>query len=275
MRVAGLDLSQASAVAGGDIARAFHGRIGDREVFAKTLPGAPGDFFTAEERGLERLRVPGGPPVPEVLAAASDGLVIDWIPPGRPTRDAAVGFGRALARLHGAGGPTFGAAADGFIATLRLDNRAASSWPEFYAEQRLRPLVREARNRNAIDRDQAMVIEALLARIALICGPVEPPSRIHGDLWAGNLHWGADGAVWLVDAASAHDGHRETDLAMLHLFGAPHLDDIVGAYQDESPLADGWRERVPLHQLFPLLVHAVLFGGGYGARAASAARRLR
>ena len=109
-------------------------------------------------------------------------------------------------------------------------------------------------------------------RIDDLAGPAEPPARLHGDLWRGNVLWAADGRVWLIDPA-AHGGHRETDLAMLHLFGCPHLDRVVAAYDEAAPLAAGWRERVALHQLFPLLVHTVLFGGGYGGQAAAAARR--
>lgn len=274
MRVADVELSEVSTVAGGDIARSFRGRLGDREVFAKTLPGAADDFFRAEARGLDRLRIAGGPPIPEVIAAGDDGLVLEWIEPARPTRAAATEFGRTLAILHRAGGDSFGADSAGFIATLPLDNGGAEKWPAFYAEKRIRPLLRLARERRAVGSDDARLIEEVLVRLPLLAGPAEPPARIHGDLWAGNLHWAADGAVWLIDAASAHDGHRETDVAMLQLFGAPYLEEILGAYDEAFPLADGWRERVALHQLFPLLVHAVLFGGGYGTRAGAAARQL-
>ncbi|MGZ6764513.1 MAG: fructosamine kinase family protein, partial [Nocardioides sp.] len=102
--------------------------------------------------------------------------------------------------------------------------------------------------------------------------PDEPASRVHGDLWNGNVLWGLDGQVRVIDPA-AHGGHRELDLAMLSLFGLPHLPRVLDAYAEVAPLADGWQDRVALHQLFPLLVHACLFGGGYGARAAEAAAR--
>ena len=102
-------------------------------------------------------------------------------------------------------------------------------------------------------------------------GGAEPPARIHGDLWPGNVLWGADGRAWLVDPA-AHGGHRETDLAQLALFGgAPELARILAGYQEIWPLADGWRERVPVHQLHLLLVHTALFGGGYRAAVSAAA----
>ena len=115
-------------------------------------------------------------------------------------------------------------------------------------------------------------MEGLIGRMTGLAGPEEPPARLHGDLWSGNVVW-SDEHGTLIDPA-AHGGHRETDLAMLALFGLPHLQRLVDAYQEQTPLADGWEERQPLHQLFPLLVHAALFGGHYGERAGDAARRL-
>ncbi|MGH3670040.1 MAG: fructosamine kinase family protein, partial [Pseudonocardiaceae bacterium] len=128
-----------------------------------------------------------------------------------------------------------------------------------------------AADRGALDNAGAAAVYRVCDQISELAGPVEPPARLHGDLWSGNVHAGADGQAWLLDPA-AHGGHRETDLAMLTLFGCPHLERLLAGYSARSPLAPGWQQRVPLHQLFPLLVHAVLFGGGYGARAAAAAR---
>jgi fructosamine-3-kinase len=127
-----------------------------------------------------------------------------------------------------------------------------------------------ARDRGGLQAADAHLVEAVAARIGELAGPPEPPSRIHGDLWSGNVLW-SGGQAWLIDPA-AHGGHRETDLAMLALFGAPFLEQIVAAYQAVAPLAVGWRQRVPLHQMHPLLVHACLYGAGYGTRAGAAAR---
>ena len=154
-----------------------------------------------------------------------------------------------------------------------MPNRPAPSWPEFFATRRILPYLKLARDRGNIAPEDAAAVEDVVRRIVDLAGPAEPPARIHGDLWSGNVLWGQDGRGWLVDPA-AHGGHRESDLALLALFGLPQLPRVLDAYTEEAPLADGWEERVPLHQLFPLLVHACLFGGGYGARAAEAARSL-
>jgi fructosamine-3-kinase len=119
------------------------------------------------------------------------------------------------------------------------------------------PFARQAR----LSAADMRLLERAVECFPEVAGPPEPPVRIHGDLWSGNVLWSGGTGV-LIDPA-AHGGHRETDLAMLALFGAPYLDRILGAYHEESPLAEGWRERVPLHQLHPLLVHVVLFGGSY------------
>lgn len=266
MRIAGVDIGDPHPVHGGDICQAFRGVVSGRQVFAKTVSRAPSGFFAAEQRGLEMLRVDGGPPVPDVVAVGDDGLVLEWVEPGAPTVAAAEAFGRHLAVLHAARLDVFGAASDGFIGSLPLANKTAPTWPTFYVEHRILPYLK------ALSADERRTVERLCDRIDDIAGPAEPPARLHGDLWSGNVLWGADGEAWLVDAASAHGGHRETDLAMLQLFGAPHLQTILSAYQEVSPLADGWRARVPLHQLHPLLVHATLFGGHYGAQAAAAAK---
>jgi fructosamine-3-kinase len=195
---------------------------------------------------------------------------MELLPPGQPARPAARAFGAGLARTHAAGAPSFGAPWPGFIASLPLDNTPARDWAPWYAEQRIVPYLRKASDYGALSRADISLVEAVVARIGDLAGPPEPPSRIHGDLWSGNVLW-SGGRGWLIDPA-AHGGHRETDLAMLALFGAPHLDAILHGYAETAPLADGWRDRVPLHQLHPLLVHACLFGASYASQVHAAAR---
>ena len=260
-------------VAGGDICTATRVRLSDgTSVLVKTRSGAPADFFAAEARGLSWLAEPGVASVAEVLAVEPDCLVLRWIEPGRPSPEAAADLGRSLALLHGHGAPTFGAERDGFIASLPLPNRPAPTWTEFYAVRRVLPYLKLARDRGHVSAADAATVEALVGRLTRVAGPEEPPARIHGDLWSGNVVWSGQRG-FLIDPA-AHGGHRETDLAMLALFGLPHLGRLVDAYAETAPLADGWRERQPLHQLFPLLVHAALFGGQYARRAAEAAARV-
>jgi fructosamine-3-kinase len=233
--------------------------------------GAVAAAFAAEANGLRWLAEAAAVPVPEVLAVTPSALVISMIPPGRPTPEAAFVFGADLARLHAAGADRFGAPWRGFIASLPLDNGAGpSGWPEWYATRRLLPYLRRAVAAGALRSQDARLVEAVADRIGSLAGPAEPPSRIHGDCWAGNVLW-SGGRGWLIDPA-AHGGHRETDLAMLALFGAPSLDRIMAGYQDTVPLAAGWRSRIPLHQLHPLLVHACLFGASYRESVCSAAR---
>jgi fructosamine-3-kinase len=179
-------------------------------------------------------------------------------------------LGRDLAALHAMGATAFGqpppgGPRDAWIGRAAMVNEPMPNWPQWYAEHRITPYLR----RSAIT--DTAVFDRVLQRLPDLAGPDEPPARLHGDLWHGNVVWTDDQAA-LIDPA-AHGGHRETDLAMLALFGCPLLDRILAAYQEISPLADGWADRVALHQLFPLLVHAELFGGGYVGQAVAAARR--
>jgi fructosamine-3-kinase len=271
----GTSVIATAPVAGGDIATATRLRLSDgTTALMKTLPHAPEDFFTDEAAGLRWLGEPSdGVPVPEVLGADHECLIIRWVEPGKQSVDAATAFGRELAATHAAGADGFGLDHDGYIGKLPLPNRPTDTWAEFYAVRRVLPYLKLARDRGAVDDRDAATIEAVVARLPDLV-PEEAPARLHGDLWNGNVLWGLDGRVWLIDPA-AYGGHREVDLAMLTLFGLPHLPRVLDAYAeacaDSRPLADGWQDRTALHQIFPLLVHACHFGGGYAARAAQAA----
>jgi fructosamine-3-kinase len=259
-------------VAGGDVCVATKLRLSDgTTALMKTLNNAPPAFFSSEAAGLSWLAAADGVAVPDVLACDEGCLILRWVEPGRPSPDAATGFGRALAATHRAGAASYGDSSDGFIARLPLLNKPADTWAEFYAQRRVLPYLKLARERDRIGADDAQRVEGALSRLAGLV-PEEPPARLHGDLWNGNVLWGTEQRVWVIDPA-AHGGHRETDLAMLALFGLPHLPRVLDAYAEVSPLADGWQDRAGLHQLFPLLVHACLFGGGYGARAGATAAR--
>jgi fructosamine-3-kinase len=228
--------------------------------------------FAAEANGLRWLREADGAPVPEVLAVTDDLLAIELLPAGRATPEAAAEFGAALARTHAAGAPYFGADWPGYIASLPLDNTPSpeAEWGEWWESRRIVPYVKRARDAGLLSPGDARLVERVAARAGELSGFTERPSRIHGDLWSGNLLW-SGGRGWLIDPA-AHGGHRESDLAMLALFGAPYLERILSAYDAVYPLALGWRTRIPLHQMHPLLVHVCLFGGGYADQLRAAAR---
>lgn len=246
-----------------------------RELFVKAADDNDPDIdgvLTAEAAGLRWLATGHPSLVPTVVAADERMLVLPWQPPQPADPAAAEHLGHDLATLHATRPETFGAPWPGYIATLPLDNTLGTGeWGTWYAEHRLAPYLPAAAPE--LGRDGVRLVERVIDRITDLAGPPEPPARLHGDLWSGNILW-SGGRALLIDPA-AHGGHRETDLAMLALFGAPYLDRILGAYQHATPLSSGWRQRVPLHQLHPLLVHVVLFGGSYrGMLLAAAASTL-
>ncbi|GGM15429.1 fructosamine kinase [Streptomyces fumigatiscleroticus] len=249
--------------------------LGGGRVVVVKRGDAPG-AARAEAAGLRWLAGAGRVRVPAVHGDDERWLVLDRVEQGRAGAEAAARFGRELAALHAAGAPAFGAPppggpTDAYIGLAPMRNVPGADWPRWYAEHRVLPYLRRAVDGGTVRPAEAAVVERVCERLPALAPPAEPPARLHGDLWSGNVLWGADGHVHLIDPA-AHGGHRETDLAMLHLFGCPHLDRILDGYQEVAPLAAGWAGRIGLHQLFPLLVHAVLFGRGYAEQAVAAAR---
>jgi len=307
-RAAGAEVTGGSRASGGSINEAWALELaGGGRAFVKTrADAAPGEYAT-EAAGLGWLAQPDAVALPGVLAVGDgdgDGprfLALEWIDEGRLDAAGEEALGRGLAALHAAGAPDFGApppdapappaAPDAGarpeaeaapdvarapraplrIGELSLPNEAAPDWPTFYASHRLAPLVALCLERGTLSASGARAVERVCERMDDLAGPAEPPARLHGDLWGGNVLAGADRRARLIDPA-AYGGHREVDLAMLRLFGAPSAR-VFAAYEEAAPLADGHRERVELWQLFPLLVHAALFGGSYGASVERAAVR--
>lgn len=267
-------VADARGVGGGSIASAYDVRLEDgRRVFVKDYGDASPDVVAREASGLEWLAEAKAVCVARVLAHdhARAILVLEWIESAPRARDFAETLGRDLAALHTFGAPRFGLDTANFIGSLGQVNTPADTWAEFYAESRLRPLLRRARDEGALASTVVHQANGVLERLADLCGPPEPPARLHGDLWSGNLMVDASGEPLLIDPAVS-GGHREMDLAMMRLFGGfePRVFD---AYAEQTPLAPGAGERVPLCQLYPLLVHVVLFGGGYARDFAAAVGR--
>jgi fructosamine-3-kinase len=283
--------TNARRVGGGDINEAWRVTLADgREAFVKTRPDAGSEEYATEARGLQWLAGPGALRTPRALEVADDYLVLEWVQQGSLSAEGAEELGRGLALTHAAGAPAFGApaaapatehpqtggvgdAAASSFGSLRLPNEPTPDWPTFYARRRLLPLAGIARERGALSQAGARAVEAVCERLPELAGPPEPPARLHGDLWSGNVMADADGRPWLIDP-SAYGGHREVDLAMLRLFGGRAGPErrIFAAYEEATPMAGGWEERVELWQLLPLLVHAVLFGGSYVGAAERVAR---
>ena len=243
-------------------------------VFAKQRADAPADFFAWEAAGLGWLAEAtpsGGADVVGVVEVGDHGIVLRRVAETTATAAAAESFGRALVRTHMSGAPQFGVgppgwSGDGYIGRQALVLQPFSRWGEFYAAVRLLPFARAARQVGTLDERGLSLVEALAQR--LIAGEFDdgrPPSRIHGDLWAGNVLYAKSGAV-LIDPA-AHGGHGVTDIAMLDLFGTPFLGRVKAAYAEAAELPGDWSELIGLHQLHPLLVHAVSHGPSYGRAA--------
>ena len=257
-------------IAGGDINDAWAVELESGErLFVKTRANAPAGEYEAEAAGLRWLGE--AITVPDVIAVGDDFLALRWIDEGALDDEA---LGRDLAALHAAGAPGFGFTPHDLplrLGAAELPSGEAEDWATFYARWRIAPLADQACERGALTREGRAAIERVCERMADLAGPPEDPARLHGDLWSGNVMAGTDGHPVLVDPA-AYGGHREVDLAMLRLFGriSPAT---LAAYEELTALAPGHEDRVQLYQLLPLLVHAVLFGGSYGASAAQAARR--
>lgn len=247
--------------------------------FVKRNPSAPPGFFACEAAGLAWLDdVDGGVACARVLHQDATSLTLERLHGTAPDAAAAHAFGERLAVTHNAGAAGFGAPPSGWDGAgffgplsrpLPMSLTAHDSWGRFYAEERLAPM---------LDYAAAGLTAAVRADVVGVIDRCrrgdfddnDRPVRLHGDLWSGNVMWTAHGVV-LIDPA-AHGGHRETDLAMLALFGCPYLNAVLDGYQSVHPLRPGWRDRIALHQLYPLLAHVALFGAGYGQQAGAAAR---
>jgi fructosamine-3-kinase len=264
-------------VGGGCINDGYEVHLADgRRLFCKTHPDPPADFFAVEAHGLQWLAETETVAVPRVVAVHGERpsyLVVEWVEPAHgaapPTADERMG--RELAALHRAGAPTFGWERDGYVGELAQPNEPAADWVQFYRDRRLAPLVDRGIAEHKLPPEAQATFDRLAASLGDLAGPPEPPARLHGDLWGGNVIVDRAGHPWLIDPAP-YGGHREIDLAMMRLFGGFGRRTFA-AYEEAFPLADGHERRVPLYQLYPLLVHTILFGGSYAHQAMSAMHR--
>lgn len=270
---AGLQDYSVRPVSGGDTNRAFCLTKANEKYFlkineAKRYP----DMFEKEARALRHLHGKTALCIPQVVRVGEqDGtqyLVLEYLEAdskGSSWRE----LGEGLAALHRHTRDSFGWEEDNYIGSLQQSNTAASNWTDFYAEQRILPLIKQLRDSKQLAAGEILLAERLCSRLHLLF-PVEAPSLLHGDLWSGNVMLASKGPA-IFDPALYY-GHREMDLGMSLLFGG-FEPAFYSAYESVWPLQKGWRERVPLTQLYPLLVHACLFGGHYAGSAVAAMRR--
>ncbi len=261
----GDEVARSRRLSGGDINDAFEVTLASGDaVFVKTNARSPAGMFEAEAKGLGWLAQSDAIRTPNVIAVSEAPvpfLVLELLKPSGRQRDFDEKLGRSLANLHAFGAPGFGLDHDNFIGRLPQSNASAPTWAAFYWSERLEPQLRLATERGLVDAATRARFDRVHARLPELVGPEEPPARLHGDLWGGNLHVDELGNPCLIDPA-AYGGHREIDLAMMRLFGG-FGERVFAAYEEARPLSPGAHERVTLYQLYPLLVHVNLFGGSY------------
>lgn len=276
----GVGLENWRALSGGDFARSYaasvvsDGRAAKNDsqlvagapLFIKTHLNPPPRHFSTEALGLAWLAETGTVRVPKVLGVSDDVpyLAIAWVDDSGRHRSDEKGeaeLGRQLAALHQSPCSAFGREDNRSTGSLGLPNELCERWCDFYATQRLLPLAKIAADRQALSSKTISAIESVANKLDQWESPSLDPSRLHGDLWAGNRLVDSNGDSWVIDPAS-HGGHREFDLAMMRLFGG-YGNDCFAAYQEAYPLDAGWQERIALHQLAPLIVHAIKFGHTY------------
>jgi fructosamine-3-kinase len=243
--------------------------VDGRRVFVK----APRDprahaMVDAEEHGLAFLRGRSGLRVPHVLARGDDFLVLEALELRPLGVAAAESFGRALAELHRSGAPSFGLDRDNFIGLTEQHNTPRARWADFYRDERILPVARRCH----LDASTRALVDAVAERMDRLVGDDEPPSRLHGDLWSGNACADERGTPCVFDPAVS-GGSREIDLAMMRLFGGfpPRT---FRAYEESFPLLAGHAGRIALYQLYFLLVHVAIFGGGYVAQTVDCLRAI-
>lgn len=257
---------QVRPLGGGSINEACMVELSGRPYFVKwnSISRYPG-MFEAEAHGLQLLASTNSLRIPAVAGSGSCGdyafLMLEYIEGGRPAADGWERFGQKLAELHRNTNEHFGLDRDNYIGSLpQINSPRLTSWPEFFVESRLKPQLKMAMQRGHVSSAMQRQFEHLFQKMDQFF-PDEPPALLHGDLWSGNYLFASNGEACLIDPA-VYYGHREMDLAMSLLFGGFDKR-FYDAYNEAWPLEKGWRARMDLCNLYPLLVHVNLFGGGY------------
>lgn len=251
-------------VAGGSINHCYQVESTVRIYFLKTNSAiAFPDIFLAEAEGLNRIRQTQTVAVPDVVAHGKAGdetfLILNWINSDNGDSDQYL-LGKQLAKMHTHSTARFGLDHDNYMGSLRQSNAWTTTWPEFFANERLEPQLKISYDKNLISTVVKNQFELLLTKLQALYIQ-EIPSLVHGDLWSGNCIMEDSGKPFVIDPA-VYYGNREVDIAMSTLFGGFTSEFYIG-YNDEFPLLEGWKERLDIWNLYPLLVHLNLFGRAY------------
>ncbi|MFQ5922917.1 MAG: fructosamine kinase family protein [Anaerolineales bacterium] len=238
--------------------------------FLKQNASAPETMFSREMDGLRVLSVPDGPRVPIPYLAGTEFLLLEDLDPTVPSGDYWESFGHQLAALHSHIGQNFGFESDNFIGSTPQPNPWTADGYEFFAEHRLGYQAELALQQGLINRKDFRAVLALAAELPQLV-PEQPASLIHGDLWSGNAIAGPNGEPAIIDPA-AHYGWAEAELGMTNLFGG-FPEAFYKSYEEARPLEAGWRERLPIYNLYHLLNHVNLFGAGYLGQVRSVLQR--
>ncbi|UTW64050.1 fructosamine kinase family protein [bacterium SCSIO 12741] len=266
-----LKVESVSHVSGGSINEAYRLSTHQGDFFLKHFHNpSHNHWFQTEAQGLQHLKKNGSLRIPEVLAVGSNFLLLEWVEEGRPNPESWEQFGRQLAQLHQVSDDRFGLDHNNFIGSLPQRNDQRSTWVEFFAELRLEPQLKMAIDSGQISTQEMPIFSRIFDRLEQWF-PAEAPSLLHGDLWSGNFLINGQGHAYLIDPAIYY-GHREVDIAMTQLFGG-FTQEFYRGYQEEFPLESGFVERIDLANLYPLLVHVNLFGGGYVHQVIQAAKK--
>lgn len=256
-------ITRATLVQGGDISEALKIELEDGQAFFlkfhKGNFNASKSIFTQEVKGLNTLRsVNTSLVIPEVISHNNSYLLLEYLEEEKQGND--FQFGVDIAKLHKSSNELFGFSEDNYIGSIGQSNRYHADWLEFFIRERIEPLVNKAMEGGLLSNKYSRIFERVF-NYTYVIFPDEPPALLHGDLWSGNYLFTKQGQAAIYDPA-VYYGHREMELAMTTLFGGFNPAFYDG-YQTEYPLQTGWEERQKLCQLYPLLVHALLFGGNY------------
>lgn len=263
-----VEISTHKSVYGGDINKSARVELEDgRSLFVKWNHSAPKPMFEAEAKGLILLQEAGTDlEIPKVILQDEEFLVLEWIEEGGGQQHSADNFGRELAKLHKTTQKEFGLDHDNFIGRLPQSNNKHGNWPDFFAIERIEPQIKMGVESGKLNRVVLKEVQSLYKKLGSIF-PTEPPALIHGDLWSGNYMFTKSGGASIYDPA-VYYGHREMEIAMTRLFGGFSANFYEG-YNEIYPLSKDFSERVELCNLYPILVHANLFGGSYCRQAES------